>query len=442
MNRLGLGAMCGAMAMSAWAGDLVPTHAPDEAGSAMYTGRDLLNRLESGTNAPLRTGSFVEPTAGPTAGTMPTLNEIMAAAPATSAAAALPGEVLADKAYWGLAESDWGTRTGTMATRTLSEANDTVQAGYYAATTLSAVDANLVAANIPYGVTMFGIQGSGNPKEGMALIPAGDFFKTDSPDGRDFATNYVSAFYMSRTPITKAQWDAVRSWASTNGYTDLPVGGGKGVDHPVHTVSWYAVVKWCNARSEMEGRPPAYYTDGTHETVYRTGNLNLTNGCVAWTTNGYRLPTESEWEKAARGGLHAHRYPWGDTTNRISHAQANFNNNGGEDYQYGSTGYHPSFNTGAQPYTSPVGSFAPNGDGLYDMLGNVFGWCWDRYDMSGYYVAGSDLRGPDTGFYRVLRGGSWHSYADYCRFGYRASATPDTDYYLIGFRDVLPPGQP
>lgn len=426
------------------AGDLVPSHAPDVAGSAMYSGLDLLNRLESGTNAPLRTGAFVEPTAGPTAGgTMPTLNEIMAAAPATNVAAALPGEVLAGKAYWGLAESDWGTQTGTVATVMLSDTTTVVQAGYYAATDLTAVDTNLVAANIKEGATIFGVTGT---REDMALIPAGDFVKTDYPDGSNFATNYVSAFYMSRTPITKAQWDAVYTWAITNEYTDLPVGSGKGfdfVDHPVHSVNWYDAVKWCNARSEMEGRPPAYYTDGTHATVYRTGNLDLTNGCVAWTTNGYRLPTETEWEKAARGGLYAHRFPWGHTTNMISHAQANFFNYGAEDYQYGTTDYHPDYNTDGAPYTSPVGSFAPNGYGLYDMSGNVYGWCWDRYVAGSYYVAGSDLRGPDTGSARVIRGGGWGDIAGGCRVGLRNNEDPSYGFHIgLGFRAVLPPGQP
>ena len=182
MNRFGICAMCGAMAISVWASDLVPTHAPDEAGSAMFTGRDLMSRLESGTNAPLREGAFMEPTAGPTAGTMPTLNEIMAAAPATNEAAALPGDVLAGKAYWGLMESDWGTQTGTMATRTLSAASATVTAGYYAATTLTAVDADLAAANIRYSTVVFGQTGT--------LRPAlGDATAAQVLTGRTFTTN-------------------------------------------------------------------------------------------------------------------------------------------------------------------------------------------------------------------------------------------------------------
>ena len=142
------------------AGDLSPASGPDDTGSAMFSGRELLNRLETGTNAPLRTGAFTEPMAGPTAGTMPTLNEIMAAAPSTNASAASPNHVLADQVYWGLMEGDWGTRTGTMATRTLSPSNTTVSSGYYAATTLTAVDPDLLKANIRSGVILFGVTGT------------------------------------------------------------------------------------------------------------------------------------------------------------------------------------------------------------------------------------------------------------------------------------------
>ncbi len=359
----------------------------------------------------------------------------------TSVGDALAADLLAYKvAYVG------GTAvTGTIATLTLSPDSAEVAEGFYAATNLTLVATNLVAANIRYGISIFGVAGThegAGSLSGMSLIPAGDFVKTDYPDndyGGHWVTNYISAFYMDRTHVTKALWDEVREWGSTNGYTDLPDGGGKGADHPVQTVNWYAVVKWCNARSEMEGRPPVYFTNGDQTTVYRTGNLNLTNACVAWSSPGYRLPTESEWEKAARGGLHAHRFPWGHTTNRISHAQANFRNTSGEAYQYGTTGYHPSYTNAPMPYTSPVGSFAPNGYGLYDMSGNVWGWCWDRYGVAAsYYVAGSDPKGPDSGPSRVYRGGCWRDRALICRVTLRNAISPsyaDNDY---GIRVVLP----
>ncbi len=279
-----------------------------------------------------------------------------------------------------------------------------------------------------------GIEGAA----GMALVPAGDFVKTDHPDGGSWATTYISALYMSRTLITKAQWDAVHQWATNNGYAFDNEGLGKGADHPVHTISWYDMVKWCNARSEMEGFTPAYYTDGSHIYVYRTGQSDLSNACVKWTVRGYRLPTAAEWEKAARGGLYAHRFPWG---NEISHAQANFLNNGSESYQYGTTLYHLNYNDGITPYTSPVGSFAPNGYGLYDMAGNVYEWCWDWTAASGYYVDGADPRGPDTGTVRMRRGGSWSGTAGSCRFALRNGDGPGSVSHARGFRVVLPQGE-
>ena len=121
--------------------------------------------------------------------------------------------------------------------------------------------------------------GTTNPSSpaGMVLIPAGPFVMGDCmipSDGRPnelpLHTVHVSAFHMDQTEVTLSLWDSVYTWALTNNYTFESGAQGKASNHPVHSVSWFQAVKWCNARSEMERRVPAYYTDVACTTVYRS----------------------------------------------------------------------------------------------------------------------------------------------------------------------------
>jgi formylglycine-generating enzyme required for sulfatase activity len=277
-----------------------------------------------------------------------------------------------------------------------------------------------------------------NAPAGMAFIPAGSFTMGDTLSGYDAPppTNvYVSAFYMDKNLVSYHQWQAVCAYAESCGY--FFYGGlGKATNQPVHTVSWYDCVKWCNARSQKEGLTPVYYTDIALTQVYAGFDYSDTV-YPNWDANGYRLPTDAEWEKAARGGLVGQRYPWGNT---ISETQANYYGSTNDfAYDLGPDGYNVIGSVGeTSPATSPVGSFAPNNYGLYDMAGNLDQWCWDLYDDP--YSGGIDPHGPASSNYnsRVLRGGDWLNSAFYARCASRrGDASPNEFYSTYGFRCVM-----
>ena len=291
---------------------------------------------------------------------------------------------------------------------------------------------------------------------GLAFVGAGAFTMGDSfgegiyGELPQHLVN-VSAFYMERTEVTQALWDEVTQWAKLHGYDLSGVGYRKPYNHPMNAVSWYDALKWCNARSEMEGKVPAYYTNVNQTTVYRVGRVDLQNCWVNWRA-GYRLPTEAEWEKAARGGADGRRFPWSDG-DAISQSQANYFSFWSQVkpvYQYDlnpTEGYLLDDNSDRLPYTRPVGSFAPNGYGLHDMAGNVAEWCWDHYDRS--YYDSSPKNNPRGSIWawtaykeRALRGGSWAHSGNNCRVAARLYNSPLALDSSAGFRTVLPADPP
>ena len=277
---------------------------------------------------------------------------------------------------------------------------------------------------------------SSNAPTGMATVAAGSF--TMGEDGGSYDRSpsreiTLAEFFIDTHEVDKDTWDTTYTWAIANGYDFDNAGSAAASTHPVCQLNWYDIVKWCNARSEQDGLTPAYYTNQYLSTIYRTGQEDLISTHVKWDADGYRLPTEAEWEKAARGGLSSKTYPWGDT---IETSFANYNGSG-DDFEAAAlprttpAGYY----NGSQ---LPAGSDMANGLGLYDVAGNISEWVWDRYQRDLYKdetVTTTDPRGPDTGTSRVLRGGSWGSASTMLGCAIRDFGQTDNVSYS-GFRCV------
>ncbi|GHV46931.1 hypothetical protein AGMMS49546_35850 [Spirochaetia bacterium] len=233
----------------------------------------------------------------------------------------------------------------------------------------------------------------------MVQVPAGTFSMGGNGDGDGKPIHQVTIsrpFFMSRTEITQKEWVEVMGSNPSNW---------KGENLPVEMVSWFDALEYCNKRSQKEGLTPAYSGSGD----YIRCNFNA---------NGYRLPTEAEWEWAAKGGGKDFMITDYSGSNNPDGVAWYTNNSGGR--------------------THEAGTKAPNSLGLYDMSGNVWEWCWDWY---GTYSSGAqtDPAGASSGSSRVVRGGgSWASAAQGLRSAYRNGNTPSNRYGSIGFRVVRP----
>lgn len=245
------------------------------------------------------------------------------------------------------------------------------------------------------------------PLVDMVLIPDGSFqmgntgeYSGESDEKPVHSVTISKAFYMSKYEVTQKQYQAVMGTNPSNF---------KGENLPVEMVTWYNAVAFCNALSQLEGRTPCYTINGTNVTCN-------------WDANGYRLPSEAEWEYAAKAGTTTDFHNGSLTNPDCSPLDNNLDKIGW---------YCGNENT----KTREVGQKQPNAFGLYDMSGNVWEWCWDWY-TSYTNVTLTDPKGPTMGSYRVYRGGSWIYYTFRCRSAYRNYDTPDSRYFDIGFRIV------
>ncbi len=222
----------------------------------------------------------------------------------------------------------------------------------------------------------------------------------------------VSTFYLSPYEVTFEEYDRYCETTGKEKPGDQSWGRGK---RPAINVSWYDAVEYCNWRSQQAKLKPVY-------------TINGTNVSADWSANGYRLPTEAEWEYAARAvnGKGGGKVRFGNGKDVADPKEINFD--GRKDYKkpYSIVGEY-------RGKTTPVGDFPPNSLGLYDMSGNVWEWCWDWYDT--YPTASqTDPKGASSGSYRVYRGGSWSSFPVGARCAKRVLNAPDNRSSNRGFR--------
>ena len=252
------------------------------------------------------------------------------------------------------------------------------------------------------------VQADKTVKGNLVLIPAGPFSlgNTGSYEGeydeKPPVTIIISKpFYISKYEITQQQYKAVMG----NNPSEF-----KGDDLPVEQVSWYDALDFCNALSKSEGLTQCYTINGTKVTC-------------DFDANGYRLPTEAEWEYSAKAG----------TTTDFYSGKLTYSGNSPIDPNLDKIAWYSANSSNA---THPVGQKAPNAFGLYDMSGNVWEWCWDRYAEYPSKET-KDYQGPEIGTYRVYRGGGWRNLAWYCRSTNRDRNYLDDKNNSLGFRVVL-----
>jgi formylglycine-generating enzyme required for sulfatase activity len=286
----------------------------------------------------------------------------------------------------------------------------------------------------------------------MVRIPAGTFIMgspVTEPNRDSHETQHsviLSGFSMCKYLVTQAQWVAVMG-----AFEDRTVSTwGKGDNYPVNFVSWYDVIVFCNKLSIKESLSPVYSINGstnpvdwgTVPTSDEDPNITIWNAAVMdRSKNGYRLPTEAEWEYACRGdypnkATETKTKPFGigDGTKMIS-GMANFRTTYPYDLNHSPAGDYDDENAEYVYKTTEVGSYEANNYGLYDMCGNLFEWCWDWYKAD-ITKDNANPTGAVNGSKRVQRGGYWFSDGQYLRSAFRFSTDPEERYRSIGFRLV------
>ena len=298
----------------------------------------------------------------------------------------------------------------------------TVVADYYSSSNKTSTSSSTSSQSQSSPTSSVRSSTSGKQIPGFVFVQGGSFTMGDTRglgmQKNELPTHTITlnSFYIGKYEVTQAEYSQYMqpadSWSSSYGLGD---------NYPAYYVSWYAILKYCNLRSMAEGLTPCYTINGSTNpanwgSVPTSSDASWDAAICNWNANGYRLPTEAEWEYAARGA-----------TNNPDYLNSGSDDLNAVAWYYDNSGH----------LSHPVGTKAPNQLGIYDMSGNLFERCWDWYSKD-YYSSSprNNPTGPNSGTDRVVRSGCWETLGvHHCRAASRYSGNPYSSISkFTGFR--------